>query len=428
MGVWGTDLPEGDPMPEGFARPGGQAVGEVLRRLLAESHLAGPDDIPRLVAAAARGLGALRCAIHVVDYDQSLLVSLGDGSRPPVPEHAAEASAVPVEGTLAGRAFSEVASQWGASDQDGVLWVPVVDSTDRLGVLQVVLPHTVGPDAEAVAAFTSLASLVAELLQTRTRYGDVLERARRRIPLTVPAELQWTQLPPLTVATDEVVISGILVPSYEVAGDSFDYSLQSGVAHVAILDAMGPGMEAALLSIVAVGALRNARRAGLELVDTVRSMDKHLEATFGGESFVTAVVGELDLERGMWRWATAGHPPALVVRHGRVVRMLDAVEGPPLGLGLIEPVVGEERLEPGDRIVLHSDGVVEARDLDGEFFGTDRLAEMLVREEAAGRSVPETLRRLMHSVLAHQRGDLQDDATVVLVEWRGADGHRLVPR
>ncbi|MGN6243626.1 MAG: PP2C family protein-serine/threonine phosphatase [Motilibacteraceae bacterium] len=411
-----------------------QVVGETLRQLLADSHLAGPDDLPRLTAAAARRLGARRCVLHVVDYDQAFLVPLGDGLRPPTPEDAGEAELVPVEGTLAGRAFTEVTSQWGAGAGHAVLWVPVVDGTDRLGVMQVVLE---APDSRSgdsadssavVAAFTSLASLVAELLETRSRYGDLIQRARRRIPLTVPAELQWTQLPPLTVATEELAISGILVPTYEVAGDSFDYAIQSGVAHVAILDAMGHGMEAALLSIVAVGALRNARRAGLDLVDTVRSMDKHLEAHFGGESFVTAVVGELALDDGTWRFVTAGHPPALVVRQGKVVRVLEAGQQPPLGLGLVEPELHAERLEPGDRVVLHSDGVVEARDAGGQFFGVERLAEMLSREEAAGRSAPETLRRLMHSVLAHQRGDLQDDATVVLLEWRGPSPERLLPR
>jgi serine phosphatase RsbU (regulator of sigma subunit) len=76
-----------------------------------------------------------------------------------------------------------------------------------------------------------------------------------------------------------------------------------------------------------------------------------------------------------------------------------------------------ERLERGDRLLLYTDGVVEARNADGVFFGPERLAELVIRQDAARRPAAETLRRLNHAILAHQDGTLQDDATTVLVEW-----------
>nr|MDT0665405.1 PP2C family protein-serine/threonine phosphatase [Micromonospora sp. DSM 115978] len=82
----------------------------------------------------------------------------------------------------------------------------------------------------------------------------------------------------------------------------------------------------------------------------------------------------------------------------------------------------EERLEPGDRLLLYTDGVIEARDSDGAFFGTDRLVEFVTRESAAGKPAAETLRRLTHAILAHQEGHLQDDATTLLVQWPGLVG------
>ena len=127
----------------------------------------------------------------------------------------------------------------------------------------------------------------------------------------------------------------------------------------------------------------------------------------------------------MWRWVNAGHPAALIVRGGRVVKALDRQINPPLGLQPDAPEVGEERLERGDRLVLYTDGVIEARAADGEFFGIDRLVDLISREAAAGRPAAETMRRLNLAILAHQEGVLQDDATTLMVEWSSADARRM---
>jgi serine phosphatase RsbU (regulator of sigma subunit) len=106
--------------------------------------------------------------------------------------------------------------------------------------------------------------------------------------------------------------------------------------------------------------------------------------------------------------------------------MLSAEPGLPLGLGGGREQTGQT-LEPGDRLLVFTDGMTEARAASGEFFGVQRLADMVVREDAAGQPAPETMRRLMHAILAHQAGALQDDATAMLVEWRTGGENRLVP-
>src|SRR4029079_9323438 len=136
----------------------------------------------------------------------------------------------------------------------------------------------------------------------------------------------------------------------------------------------GHGLDAGLLATVAVAAYRNSRRQGLDLPDTVRFIDAAIASTFGPERFVTAVLAELDLRSGRMRWHNAGHPAPLLLRGGRVVKVLETEPGLPLGLGgECEPVW--QPLEPGDRVLFFTDGVVEARSAAGEFFGVSRLVD-----------------------------------------------------
>lgn len=292
--------------------------------------------------------------------------------------------------------------------------------TGPSGVLEVLLPPD-APEAapDTLAALLPLATLTAELLVSKGQYIDTFERSRRALPMGVPAEMLWRQLPPLTFATDRFVVAAQLEPWHAVGGDAFDYSIDGRLLRFAVFDGMGHGLGATLLAGVALAAYRNARRSGLGLLHTAAMIDATLAAQFGVESFVTGVLAELDLDRGTIRTLCAAHPAPLLVRAGRSLGELDVDPGFPLGFGSRDDTVVEASLEPGDRVLLFSDGVVEARSPEGEFFGTDRLIEMLVRQESHQQPPPETLRRLILAVLDHQHGMLQDDATLLLLEWAG---------
>jgi serine phosphatase RsbU (regulator of sigma subunit) len=309
--------------------------------------------------------------------------------------------------------------------------VPLLDRLERLGVLEVVLPagaHELSEELQA--ALSELAHLLAELLVSNSAYTDHYEWVRRRQAMSLPAEMQHRLLPPLTFGTERIVISGLLAPAYDVGGDAFDYALNGNVAHVAVFDAVGHGLQASLLANLAVSCYRNTRRAGLDLAHAAATIDEALDSMFGGERFVTALLGQLDVDTGVFRWINAGHPAAMLLRDAQVVKELAGRPSLPLGInGLMGGAEGfpvsSESLQPGDRLLLLTDGVDEARNAEGEFFGRARLAEFAAKEASSGLPTPEAMRRLMLAVLRHQVGRLQDDATMLFVEWLTGEGERL---
>jgi sigma-B regulation protein RsbU (phosphoserine phosphatase) len=394
-----------------------------LQLLLRSAHLSGPDDLPGLTSLAAAHLGAASAVLYLVDYDQVQLRPIFG------PASSDSEMPIPLDGTLPGRAYIDLRQHTTVALLGTTLWTPVLDGAERLGVLELEFGSGVVVGGDLRDACRDVASLLGELIVTRSLCGDAVEKVRRQTPMTVPAEIQWRQLPPLTFVSPRFAVAGVLAPTAEVAGDSFDYALNESRAHVAIIDAMGHGMEATLLSAVAISTLRNARRRGLDLAATVRAIEDEIAAQFGADKFVTGIIGELDVVTGWWRWSSCGHPPALLIRGGSVVKQLDSVIGPPLGLALLEkhPAIGEERLEPGDRLLLYTDGVIEARDSHGDFFGTERLVDLVALQASAERPAAETLRRLNHAILEHQHGTLQDDATTVMIEWLSNEAARVMP-
>jgi len=388
----------------------------MLSGLLGAARLNVPDNLPGLLVEKGRALGADQVTVYLVDPEQYVLASL------PAPDRASHT--LPLDGTLAGRSFRYVTLELRTEGAMQTAWVPVVDGLERLGVVELRFPSAADRASEEV--LNAFAALIAELVITKSAYGDLLHRVRRQRPMSLAAEIAWQLLPPLTFGTDRLVIAAALAPAYDVGGDCFDYAVDATTARFALFDAMGHGLAAGLLATVAMGAYRSARRRLLDLHDTVAEVDAAIATHGSGDQFVTGLLAELDLDRGRLLWLNAGHPAPLLLRAGRVVKTLTTEPDLPLGLGGSRRSAAES-LQPADRLLLFTDGVPEARSGDGTFFGVERLADLVVRQEAAAQPAPETMRRLMHAILAHQEGQLQDDATAMLVEWRTRGSERVTP-
>lgn len=387
-----------------------QRIEHVLGVLVEEGQHAAPDELPGLVARMAHEFGATDAVLYIADFEQRVLQPLGDdaGSREPLV----------IDHTLAGRAFRLVEVHDSDADGGRRLWVPVLDGTARLGVLGLTVASR---DAERERSIRQFAGLVGEMLVTKAAYGDAITLARRRREMSLAAEMQWGLVPPLTFSDGRVTVSGVLEPSYRVAGDTFDYALNAGCLHLAVIDAMGHGFEATMMASVAIGAYRHARRCGHTLAETYAVMDEAIGRQFGLDRFVTAQVAQFDSLSGRLQWLNAGHPYPLLMRGNSLVGRLECEPTLPVGFGGAVSEIAEHQLEPGDRLLFVTDGVLEARDPQGEFFGEERLGDFLVRETTAGLPAPETVRRLAHAVIDHQEDQLQDDATLLFLEWHGRE-------
>jgi len=392
-------------------RPGDPEVAfppEALLSLLADTTELPASELTRVVSLAGTVLGADRARVLVADYGLVWLQQLGDDGPSGEPQA--------IEGTLAGHAFAreEVVVSEG---EPTLVYVPLSEGSERLGVLEL----TYGTWTEDVrAALAPVVRVLVLVLISKRRYTDVVLRARRYQRLSIAAELQWDLLPPLNCSTDRASVSGILEPAYSIGGDSFDYAMNRDRAEFAIVDAVGHGMSAVLMSVAAITSLRNARRESLDLHDAYESTGQVIATQFGPECFVTAQLGSLALDTGELTWLNAGHPLPLLVRDGSYVGELPCRPSVPMGLGGPVAEIAVVKLQPGDRVLFHTDGVTETQAPGGERFGIPRLADFLVRATLDGVSPAETVRRLSALIMQHNGADLSDDATLLLVQYHGA--------
>ncbi|MFF6790751.1 PP2C family protein-serine/threonine phosphatase [Streptomyces filamentosus] len=387
-----------------------ESFGEMLLGgFLDHAHALPPDRVGPALADAVAQIHGRETQILLQDYGQQNLVPLaGDGRE--------DGDPLPIDGSAAGRCFLtsrpvEVPVAGGVR-----VHVPLLDGGDQAGVLAVTLDAV---DDDARRILRRLAALAADTMRSKNGHTDLFFRTRRGEPMSVAAEIQWSLLPPLTMTMPSVAVAGVLEPAYDVAGDSFDYALNGDVLHLAMIDAMGHGLDAATMATVAIGAYRHARRISVELSEIYLFMDRAVAEQFAPDHFVTAQMLRLDTTTGSLQWVNAGHPAPMLIRDHRVVRRLNSPTTLPVGFGGDQPQVSEVKLLPGDRILCFTDGLIEEHESGQEEFGEDQLIDWVHRLDQADRGVRAVARDLSHTLRRARGGATTDDATLVLVEWRG---------
>ncbi|GAA2571067.1 PP2C family protein-serine/threonine phosphatase [Winogradskya consettensis] len=290
-------------------------------------------------------------------------------------------------------------------------YLPVTVRGERLGVLRISPFPEPGTERDELL---EIGTLLAHELQAAGVGTDRYTVAARSQRLTLAAELQWELLPGRCRVGPGFSLAGQLEPAYAVRGDSFDWAEQEGRIFVTVLNGMGDGITASLLTSLATQALRNARRAGLPLADQASLADQALFAQHRGDSHVSALMLELDVTTGEVLAVDAGSPRLLVLRDGEVHdQELDAEF--PFGMFETSDYSTQSfRMQPGDRLFIVSDGVFAAPGAAGQY-GEAALRRFIRR---TGPLAPlQAVRSLLGDLRAFVSSDLEDDAVAVCLDW-----------
>jgi len=351
-----------------------------LARLASQSHpIDFIDSLPHQLETVIDTID-----VGLYDLQRRQLISLRDG-KPVDPDQWPVSVAVEHHGNHLGRLLVKP-----AEDDDNVV----------ASVLQVLAP------------------LVALNITSAFDFDDRPWTTIRTNEMSLAAEIQATVVPPPSCRRRDYAISAAVEPAYETGGDIFEYSFDDDRLFLAVLDAMGHGLSAALLASLATAALRRARREGDGLADVVGHVDTAVRAQHNGSAFVSAVMVEIDVNTGRCQWVSAGHLPPLLLSEGNV-RELTTEPSLPLGLwvtGDEEPddvPVNELTLEPDESLVLYSDGIIEnLMESSEDHIGDDRFREAVGSH--ARMFTHRCARDVVEELLKASGSSLRDDATLLI--------------
>lgn len=394
-------------------------VERVLKAAEDASPVAAVDAVARELGLA---FGAVAVSFLITDLSGRALVrlahlplsadpeALGHGERR---EEEESATVVPFDGGPHEQAVRTQTIQVMAVDRAWAVLAPVTERGESIGVLELHLPAE--PSLDVLDEIGRVAHLLAFVIIANRRHTDLFEWGQRSRPFTLSAEIQQRLLPEArTCEAASFTLAGWLEPAASIGGDTFDYSLARDSLHLSLTDAMGHGVEAALTASVCVASLRGARRRGLGLLDQADATNAAVvdhAASRSDEDFVTGLVGRLELTSGTLEIVNAGHVAPYLLRGGELT-VLDLQIGLPFGMFATSTYAASVlRLEPGDRLLFVTDGMLERN-----VAAIDMPAAIRDGQDLHPR---EVVRALADHALEAAGHALQDDATLLCLDWHG---------
>ncbi|MFD9354638.1 PP2C family protein-serine/threonine phosphatase [Streptomyces sp. NPDC060031] len=384
-----------------------------LAGTLEAAEAAAPVESLDVVARMLKDhLGAASVSFLITDFTGGSVVRLGAADSVETDEPARRIS---LRGTLYDDVIRSQQPKVAHQGESRLVRVvaPVTNRGDAIGLLELFLPAP--PDAAVMREIGETAHALAYIVIANRSHTDVYQWGRRTKPLSLAAEIQHRLLPAsLACEAAQFAVAGALEPADHVGGDTFDYVIDRDTVQLSVTDAMGHDVDAALLATLVVGALRRARRAGADLAEQARQADQAMH-DHGREGYVTGQLLRISLLDGRTEFVNAGHPWPLRMRDGKVQEIIPKVDRP-FGLNVQASQANTYRvqtldLQTGDRLVMLTDGMLErnAENLD--------LSDLIIRTRALHPR--EAARTLIGAIIDAGKGHLDDDATVMCLDWHG---------
>ncbi len=377
-----------------------------------------PDTITDAVLAEA---------VRVVRAQAALLVPLPGTATPAAqrgePERVAslEGASGPLAESVARTGRADISAPEDGDGFGSILAVAVrgpdgVLGTIVLGRLYGRPPFTAGDEKLVIA----LADQAAMALERSSLHLADATRQRMEQELVVARRIQLGLLPPSLPQPPGWSVAGLYEPAREVGGDIYDaFRLpESDALSLLVADVTGKGVPAALVMATARATLRSEACAGRSPGDVLDATNRALLVGHASPLFLSALHGVLDVGSGALRYASAGHEPPVLLRASGETRLLDAggvVLGAYADIGVREELV---TLEPGDAVVLYTDGITEARDGAGAMYGEERLLALL--DGVRGAPAHAVVEAVRADVAAFSAGTPPYDDVTLLVVARDA--------
>lgn len=383
-------------------RPAGELAGgptaldvtDVLNKV--PPHLLGDQ----IVAEAQRLAGVSSVALYLIDIDGGLLLRHAGSEEFPreIDAPFAVGPEIPREGLpVLEEALAELLP--------GSTLAPMLLRGRAVGIL-------LATDA-ANGTLDELARQAAAAVALANAYTDVFDATRRRKETSAASEIQQNLLPPRIARIAGGVVSGNVLPGYDVGGDWFDYVENRDGAWLGVADSVGNGARAAAMGGVSLGAFRAKRRVDAELEDAALAIDRTMREVGIDDAVVNAILARWHGPSAMLTWIACGDQCPILIHPDNTLEPLDTTAHESLGRGPAQREFHRDRrrLQPDDRVLLLSDGVLERRTPDGGPFGIDGVRTAIA---TAGAGAAATVRAIEDALVEWSVEPLEDDATIVV--------------
>jgi serine phosphatase RsbU (regulator of sigma subunit) len=407
-------------------------IGQVSVALL--SSLSLEEVLAQIVGLVLEAVPAERAFLLLPDAQGTLVckVACYRGQEPSEVEHVVRISRSITE-EVVGRGRSVLTSDAQTDERfrqrDSILLsgirsimaVPLLvnrgEASSAIGMIYVDNPMSAGAFTEEdLQLLTMVASVAAIKIENALLLEQRLENERIKQQLAQARDLQFQLLPIAPPEVEGYDLTGISFPCYEVGGDYFDFiRLPTGELVLALGDVCGKGMDAAMLMSAVHASVRAQAMAVGSVADMATAVNRYLVETAAPNKFTTLWLGRLNPRTHELRYTNAGHNPPLLLRAGGEVEFLKT-GGIPVGI-LGEATYEEEclRLDPGDVLVIFSDGISESTNEQGEEFGVARLVEIVRRHrELRAASLRDRIEEELSLFIGKARP--ADDMTLLILK------------